>query len=175
MQPPAGFFVDPAAPRAPPPAPTPARATQTDSSSSSATPGTPSSLIKRLQLESRLSELPPSAAAKGKGKAVDAGAEDSSSGAPATPTPKGKGRVQGAAWEASPELREKSLKERKAKMVLEARRLVPPSTHVVRGLRSEVLIEGRLCGDGFAGGCRRRSSSGRRTRWRTTQCIHEDK
>jgi len=37
-------------------------------------------------------------------------------------TSKGKGKQTGATWEPSPELREKSLQERKAKMVLEARR-----------------------------------------------------
>lgn len=68
-----------------------------------------------MNLQTRLSEGSPATDNKGKGRAVE---DDAPS------TPKSKGKPAGATWEASPELREKSLKERKAKMVLEARRYV---------------------------------------------------
>ncbi|KAM0752443.1 hypothetical protein T439DRAFT_324531 [Meredithblackwellia eburnea MCA 4105] len=105
-EPPAGFFVDPSATPAPPPvqAAPPATHTPAPSSSSSATPATPASLIQRLGLQHR---------------AVDESGSGSAS-VPSTPD-KGKGKV-GSGWEATPEARERNLRERKEKMVLEARR-----------------------------------------------------
>ena len=94
LQPPAGFFVDPSAPAPPAPvAPTPAAAPTK--------PTTPASLITRLGLQSRAAAASP-----------DAPVVDNTEG-------KGKGKV---GWETNPEARERNLKERKERMVLEARR-----------------------------------------------------
>ncbi|KAI5477750.1 40S ribosomal protein s1 [Pseudohyphozyma bogoriensis] len=93
---PQGFFSDDVPPAPPVPA-TPATNPIPSASTSTSAPATPPSLITRLNLSARAS-------------AQKSGAEEDG----------GEGRKGG--WEASPEKREKSLRERKERMVLEARR-----------------------------------------------------
>ncbi|KAK4048306.1 hypothetical protein OIV83_004827 [Microbotryomycetes sp. JL201] len=86
-------------------------------------PTTPSSLIKRLGLQDRIDQeftpVPRAIDVKGKGKAVDEiGEDDESSSTSKVQTT----TTNKTGWQTSAQAREQSLKERKAKMVLEARR-----------------------------------------------------
>ncbi|SGY20864.1 BQ5605_C016g08158 [Microbotryum silenes-dioicae] len=125
-EPPASFFADlssenpPTTPQRPtPPASrAPAPTTPSTQASTSATPSP--SLIQRLRLQDKI-EPPTSSSAmsdqgKGKGKAVE---EDDATflGGSAE-----KVKIAPPVWETSAQAREKSLKERKERMVLEARR-----------------------------------------------------
>jgi hypothetical protein len=103
-QPPAGVFEDEATARPIPPS-------QSSRTGATSTPSKASNLISKFGLHARVA------------------LEDE-----ATTDSKGKGKESATAWEASSEKRELSLKERKAQMVLEARRRVFPLRPLSRPL-----------------------------------------